>query len=83
MTGFVSLFSFLFFFQKRKGKLLLSAIPVKNYLPVAASSGYLCLLVSLVLQKCSQVKAEELVSTINGKIRLSCCYPLNVLRITF
>lgn len=30
MAGFVSLFSFPFFLQKRKGKLLPSAIPVKN-----------------------------------------------------
>lgn len=82
-AGFVSSFSFPFFLQKRKDKLLPSAIPVKNYLPVTASSGCLSLSVSLVSKKCSQVKAAALVSTRRGKIRLSCCYPLNVLRITF
>lgn len=83
MAGFVSLFSFPFFLQKRKGKLLPSAIRVKHLF--SSYSKFRLFILECVpdIKKCSQVKAEALVSTRRGKIRLSCCYPLNIPRITF
>lgn len=59
MAGFVSLFSFPFFLQKRKGKLLPSAIRVKNYLAVTASSGCLSLSVSLVLKSVHKLRLKH------------------------
>lgn len=83
MAGFVSLFSFPFFLQKRKGKLLPSAIHVKKLFSNYSKFRLFILECVPGIKKCSQVKAEALVSTRRGKIRLSCCYPLSIPRITF